>query len=171
VPRIVVAYVKAVDAVNAVLGRFVMYGVFFFMLGILAWSSFSRAVLDAPINWAVEMAQFSLAAYYLLGGGYSLQQDAHVRMDLIYARWSPRRMAFADSLTAFFLVSYLSVLLLGGISSTEYAITFSQKNYSAWGPPLAPIKIIMCIGIVLMLLQAIALFFRDLARVMNRPIV
>ena len=56
---------------------------------------------------------------YLLGGGYSLQQDAHVRMDLIYARWRPRKQAFVDSLTAFFIVFYLGVLLLGGLSSTH----------------------------------------------------
>ena len=32
------------------------------------------------------MAQFLLAAYYLLGGAYSMQLDAHVRMDLLYSR-------------------------------------------------------------------------------------
>jgi TRAP-type mannitol/chloroaromatic compound transport system permease small subunit len=169
-PRVIVAYVRTIDAINNILGRFVMYAVFLFMLGILAWSSFSRTVLDAPVNWAVEMAQFSLAAYYLLGGGYSLLHDSHVRMDLLYSRWSPRRMAFADSLTAFFLVGYLVVLLLGGLSSTEYALTFGQKNYSSWGPPLAPVKIVMCVGVVLMALQAIAIFFRDIGKVIGRPI-
>lgn len=169
-PRIVQAYVHGVDAVNRTLGRVVMYAVFFFMLGLLLYASISRTLLGAPINWAVEMAQFSLAAYYLLGGGYSLQQDAHVRMDLIYARWRLRKQAFVDSLTAFFIVFYLGVLLLGGLSSTQYALEFGQKNYSSWGPPLAPIKIIMCIGVLLMLLQAIAIFFRDLGKAIGRPI-
>ena len=52
---------------------------------------------------------------------------------------------------------------MGGISSTEYALTYDQRNYSAWAPRLAPIKIIMCIGITLMLLQVTATFFKDLA--------
>jgi TRAP-type mannitol/chloroaromatic compound transport system permease small subunit len=70
----------------------------------------------------------------------------------------------ADALTSGFLIFYLVVLLIGGISSTEYALTYGQKNYSAWAPPLAPIKIIMTIGIALMLLQAISVLFKDLAK-------
>jgi hypothetical protein len=62
------------------------------------------------------------------------------------------------------------VLLIGGISSTEYALTYGQKNFSAWAPPLAPIKIIMVIGIALMLLQVIAVFFRDLATARGKPL-
>ena len=69
------------------------------------------------------------------------------------------------SLTAFCLVGYLTVLLIGGISSTKYAIDYGQKNYSAWAPPLAPIKVIMTAGVLLMLLQAVSIFFKDLARV------
>jgi hypothetical protein len=68
------------------------------------------------------------------------------------------------------LIFYLVVLLIGGISGTIYALEYGQKNYSSWAPPLAPIKIIMCIGIALMLLQAIALFFKDLAKAIGRPL-
>ena len=111
------------------------------------------------------MAQFMMAAYYLLGGGYSMQLDSHVRMDLLYGRWSPRGQAIADVVTSFFLIFFLVLLLYGGISSTEYALQYGQKNYSAWAPPLAPIKIIMVIGIVMMLLQSISMFFKDVAKI------
>ena len=62
------------------------------------------------------------------------------------------------------------VLLYGGYSSTEYALEYGQKNYSAWGPPKAPIKIIMTVGIFLMLLQTIAIFFRDIATARGKSI-
>ena len=64
----------------------------------------------------------------------------------------------------------MAVLLFGGISSTQYAIEYGQKNYSTWAPPLAPIKIIMCIGIALMLLQGIATLFKDLAAARGKPL-
>ena len=76
----------------------------------------------------------------------------------------------ADALTAGLLIFYLVVLLIGGISSTEYALSYGQKNYSSWAPPLAPIKIIMTIGIALMLLQVIAVFFKDLAKARGEPL-
>ena len=168
-PKAVTIYVRYVDAVNRVIGRFAMY-LIFAMLGVLLLSSTSRTFFGVSHIWTVEMAQFFLAAYYLLGGGYSMQLDSHVRMDLFYSRWSAKTRALADALTAGLLIFYLAVLLIGGISSTEYALSYGQKNYSSWAPPLAPIKIIMTIGITLMLLQVIAVFFQDLAKARGEPL-
>ena len=168
-PGPIKAYVRAVDAVNRVVGRFTMY-LIFAMMGVLLFSSGSRTFAGVSHIWVVETAQFLLAAYYLLGGGYSMQLDSHVRMDLVYSRWRPRTRAAVDVVTAGFLVFYLIVLLVGGLSSTQYAIEYGQKNYSSWAPPLAPIKIVMVIGIVLMLLQVIAIFFKDLAKARGEEI-
>lgn len=162
-PKAVRLYVRYVNAVNRVVGRFAMYMIFA-MIGLLLFSSISKTFF-LPTIWTLEMAQFSMAAYYLLGGAYSMQLDAHVRMDLLYGRWSPKGKAFADSMTAFCLVFYLVMLLYGGFSSTEYALHYGEESYSSWAPYMAPIKIIMTFGVVLMLLQAIAIFFTDLATV------
>ena len=161
-PEAIKTYVRYVDAVNRVVGRFAMYMIFA-MMGMLLYSSIAKAFFIPPI-WSLELAQFAMAAYYLLGGGYSMQLDAHVRMDLAYGRWSSKRKGFTDSLTSFCLIFYLIILLYGGFSSTEYALKYGEESYSSWAPIMAPIKIIMTFGIVLMLLQAIATFFRDLAR-------
>ena len=58
---------------------------------------------------------------------------------------------------------YLVLLLYGGLSSTQYALEYGERSYSSWRPYMAPIKIIACIGITLMLLQALALLLRDIA--------
>lgn len=142
----------------------------FALMGVLLFSSTSRTFFNTSHIWSVEMAQFMLAAYYLLGGGYSMQLDSHVRMDLLYSRWSPRGQGLADALTSAFLLFYLVWLLVGGLSSTIYAIEYDQRNYSSWAPPLAPIKVIMTVGIVLMLLQAIAVFFKDVAKARGEPL-
>ena len=168
-PKPIRTYVRCVEAVNRVIGRLVMY-LIFAMMGVLLFSSGSRTFFNTSHIWIVETAQFMLAAYYLLGGGYSMQLDSHVRMDLLYSRWSPRTRALVDALTIGFLIFYLAFLLVGGISSTQYALEYGQKNYSSWAPPLAPIKIIMTIGIALMLLQAVATFFKDLAAARGEPL-
>jgi TRAP-type mannitol/chloroaromatic compound transport system permease small subunit len=162
-PEAIKRYVRFIDAMNRVVGRLAMYLIFAIM-GVLLFSSGSRTMFGVSHIWTVETAQFIMTAYYLLGGGYSMQLDAHVRMDLVYCRWSPSTQAVVDAITVFFLIFYLVVLIIGGISSTEYALTYGQTNYSSWAPPLAPIKIIMTIGIVLMLLQVTATFFKDLAK-------
>ena len=162
-PKAIRLYVRYVEAVSRVVGRFAMYMIFA-MIGILLYSSISKTFF-LPALWTLELAQFLMVAYYLLGGGYSMQLDAHVRMDLLYGRWSPRGKAFTDSVTAFCLVFYLALLLWGGLSSTQYALQYGETSYSSWSPYMAPIKIIMVCGIFLMLLQAVAIFFKDLAKV------
>jgi len=162
-PRVVRAYVRWVDAVNYRVGRFSMY-LLFVMIGVLLWSSYTKTFSD-PSLWTLEAAQFTLAAYYLLGGAYSLQLGSNVRMDLIYGVMSDRTKAWVDLVTVFALIFYLGVLLYGGISSTAYALEFSERSRTAWRPYMSPIKIIMCIGIFLMLLQAISIFFKDIAKI------
>jgi TRAP-type mannitol/chloroaromatic compound transport system permease small subunit len=161
-PKAAKVYVRYVDALNRRVGRLVMYLVFV-MMGLLLYSSITKYFFIPPI-WTLEVAQFSMAAYYLLGGGYSMQLDSHVRMDLLYGRWSPKTKGFTDSITAICLIFYLAILLFGSFSSTGYALKYGERSFSSWAPPMAPIKIIMTIGIVLMLLQAIATFLKDLAR-------
>jgi len=162
-PRAVKIFVQAIDATNKVVGRFAMYLVFG-MIGVLLFESISRTIFDKPHIWVVEVAQFTMAAYYLLGGGYSMILKGHVRMDLLYGRWSVKRQALVDVITSLFLMFYLVFLLIGAYSSIEYAVMYGQRNRSVWAPLLAPIKIIMGTGILLMLLQTIATFFKDLAK-------
>lgn len=161
-PPFIIKYVYAVETVGRIVGRFAMYGIFA-MIGVLFYSTISKAFF-VPSLWTLEVAQFLMAAYYMLGGAYSLQLRAHVRMDLLYGNWKPKTRGFSDSITSFALVTYLILLLYGGLSSTEYAIKYGETSYSSWAPYMAPIKIVMVFGIALMLLQAVATFFRDLAK-------
>ena len=116
------------------------------------------------------MAQFVMTGYYLLGGGYSLLSDDHVRMDLIYSRLKDRTKALLDTLTSVFLITYLVILLIGAYSSLEYTIQTNQRLFTAWAPYVWPIKSIMLFGILLMLLQSISIFFKDLAKTFNLEI-
>lgn len=168
-PKATVLFVRYVDAMNAWIGRFAMH-LLFVMAAILLTSTLSRVFFGVPINWALEMSQFLLSAYYLLGGAYTMQLDQHVRMDLFYTRLTARRRALTDAMTILFVIFYLAVLFGGGLSSTNYAIVYGQKNYSAWAPPLWPIKTIMTFGVFLMLLQAVSAFFKDIAIARGRPI-
>jgi TRAP-type mannitol/chloroaromatic compound transport system permease small subunit len=164
--NILKAYVVAVERVNRVVGRIAMLLVFV-MMGVLLWSSINKTftgILFAPSWWPLEVAQFLMVAYFLLGGAYSMQLGDHVRMDLLYGMWSDRTKAAMDVLTVCFLIFYLILLLYGGISSTQYALQYNEVSPSLWRPQMAPIKIVMCIGIFLMLLQAIATLIKDVAK-------
>jgi len=168
-PRLIKAYVRYVDALNRGLGIAVMY-LIFVMMGLLLFASLTRYVLNIPFVWVIEMSQFLMVAYYILGGPYSMQLGSHVRMDVMYERWRPKTQGFWDSLTAFCMIFYLVVLFRGGFASTAYSLEYGQRNYSAWAPLMWPIKAIMTAGIGLMILQALSIFFKDLAKFTGRDI-
>ncbi len=167
-PQFARKYVRIVEAVNHRVGRITMYMIFV-MMAVLLWSSISKTFF-LPSLWTLEIAQFLMVAYYMLGGPYSMQLGSNVRMDLLYGGWSDRTKAWADAFTILALMFYLGVLLYGGISSTTYAIEYGERSYSSWRPYMAPIKIVMCIAVVLMLLQASAIFLKDIARIRGEDI-
>ena len=162
-PNAIKKFVHVVDKMNTFIGKVTMYMVFM-MIAILLYEPIARNIFGVSSIWAVEMAQFTMAAYYLVGGAYSMLLKGHVRMDLLYGRWSEKRKAQVDTFTGLFLIFYLVFLLVGAYSSFEYAIMYGQKNRSAWAPYMWPIKLIMGIGVVMMLLQAMATIFKDVAK-------
>jgi TRAP-type mannitol/chloroaromatic compound transport system permease small subunit len=168
-PKPIIAYVRYVEAFNRRVGKLAMY-LILVLLGILLYAAFSKAAFRISPIWTIEMAQFTLTAYYVLGGPYAFQNEALVRMDLFYSRWKPRTRAIVDCITIIGLLIYLGVLLYGAVVSAHYAFETGQRRPSAWGPELWPIRTIMSIGILLMLLQAIATFLKDLATARGKPI-
>jgi len=162
-------FIGFVDKMNYRVGRVAMYGIFV-MMAILLWSSISKTFFN-PSLWTLEMAQFAMVAYYILGGPYSIQMGSNVRMDLIYGGYSDRRKAAIDVITVMFLIFYLVVLLWGGIDSTMYSFKYGgERSPTAWRPYMWPIKVIMCTGITLMLLQAISELFKDILRLRGEEI-
>jgi len=183
------AFIRIVDAINYRIGRVTMYGIFV-MMAILLWSSISKTFFN-PTLWTLEMAQFAMVAYYILGGPYSIQMGSNVRMDLLYGNWSNRRKAMIDTMTVLFLMFYLGVLLYGGLSSLAYSFGYwgtnpiafftglvtgaeeigrMERSSTAWRPYIWPIKLIMVIGVFLMLLQAISELFKDILRLRGEEI-
>ena len=183
------AYVRTVDAMNRGVGRIMMWGLFAIM-GILLWSSISKSFFQ-PSLWTLEMAQFAMVAYYVLGGPYSIQLGTNVRMDLFYHRWTDRRKAWFDASTVLLLIFYLGVLLYGGLGSTAYSFGYwgadpvayfvgllagteeigrMERSSTAWRPYIWPIKSIMVLGFFLMLLQAVSELFKDIVRIKGHEI-
>jgi TRAP-type mannitol/chloroaromatic compound transport system permease small subunit len=169
VNRAVKAYVRYMDSTSVLMGKIVMFFVLG-MMGILLYETISRTIFNSAHVWAVEFAQFVMAAYYTLGGGYSHLIEGQVRMDIFYHKWSSNRKATMDAITFSVLIFYLGVLLHGAIKGIKYALKYKQVSYSAWAPPVAPIKIIMTVGIILMILQTLSEFFKDIARARGEEI-
>ena len=162
-------YVKFTDWICVKVGRVTMYLVFVMMF-ILILSFVTRNIINFPLIWIIEMAQFVITAYYMLGGSYSMITNDHVRMDLFYSKFSEKNKARMDAFTSIFLFFYLVTLLYGSISSLNYTLETNQRLFTAWRPYVWPIKSLMTFGILLMLLQTLSMFFKDLYKIKGEKI-
>lgn len=163
-PRLIKGYVRVVDAMSDYVG-YLAASLIFFMGAVLMFDAFTRNVIQSPVHWAIELTQFTLAAYYFMGGPITLKNNDHVRMDLFYSTLSTRGKAMIDLATVGCLIFYLGVLLAGGISSLQYAIETNERRFSIWNPSVIPIKALMVACLVLMLLQAVSLVFKYIAAI------
>jgi TRAP-type mannitol/chloroaromatic compound transport system permease small subunit len=106
------------------------------------------------------------ALIFLAGAGYALHHDAHVRVDILYRRWSPRARALVDLAGTLCLLVPLFTTIL--IYSWPY-VASSWAQLEGWrassdGLPLVfLLKTFIPLGAVLLLLQGLALAIRSLA--------
>ena len=168
-PRFIATYVRIVDRISDYVG-YLAASLIFLMGGTLIFDAITRNVLRMPVHWAVELTQFTLAAYYFMGGPITLKNNEHVRMDLWYANLSTRGQAKMDLATVGCMIFYLGVLLAGSISSLIYAIQTNEKRFSIWNPSVIPIKALMVVCLVLMLMQAVSLVFKHIATIRGESI-
>ncbi len=155
-------YVRFTDRMSDYVG-YLAAALIFVMGATLMFDAFTRNVVNMPVHWAVEFTQFTLAAYYFMGGAFTLKNNSHVRMDLMYSSLSERGRAKIDLATSICLIFYLAVTLIGGISSLNYAIETSERRFSIWNPSVIPIKALLVVCLILMLMQAVSLVFKHVA--------
>jgi len=158
--------VRLIDTVNARLGW-----VFAFMLvplaGVMVSEVFMRYVLNRPSVWAYEMSSFIFGGYIVLGGAYTLLVNGHVNVDILYSHRSPRIRALLDILTAMLFFLFIRYLLRHSFMATVDSWRIRELTNSHWHPPYYPLRTTLPVACVLMMLQGLAKFIRDVYRLVS----
>jgi len=141
----------------------------------LAWLTGLMALLTAAVvvlrylfdqNTVVlqESVMYLHALVFLLGIPYTLQRDGHVRVDLLYSRFSPRGRALVDALGGILLL--LPVALFIGLSSLPYVAASWRvlEGSSEVGglPAVFLLKTLIPVMAALLALQGLSLTLRRL---------
>jgi TRAP-type mannitol/chloroaromatic compound transport system permease small subunit len=131
-------------------------------IAVLAWEVISRYGLNHPTMWAHGTSQRLFAAYYVLGGAYVLRYRDHVIVDLIYSRFSPRTKAILDLITSLAFFAFCGVLLWQGSGFALTSLSQLEPDDTPWRAPIYPVKLMIPVGALLILLQGLASFSRNL---------
>ncbi|MBW2094779.1 MAG: TRAP transporter small permease subunit [Deltaproteobacteria bacterium] len=136
----------------------------FIVVFFIIYEVLSRYIFHHPTLWVTESVVFGCGLSYVLGAAWALQDNRHVKIDMIYDRLNSRRRAIMDSITFVFFALYLGVLLWATTKYAWHSVLLRETSGSAWDPVIYPIKMALPIGVALLLLQGIAKFIRDLHR-------
>jgi TRAP-type mannitol/chloroaromatic compound transport system permease small subunit len=149
-----------IDAANTWIGK----GVSILSLGvafIIVYEIIVRQVFLKPTVWVDEGTVFGCGLLYMLGGAWTLRQDCHVRVDMLYHGLSRRGKAVVDSLTYFAFLLYVAVMIWAFWSYVGESVRLHETTMSPWDPPIWPLKVAFLVSLVMLFFQQTAKFVRD----------
>lgn len=145
-------YCLGVHALVAFIGKSVSY-LMPILAFVVAFEVFCRYVLNHPTVWAHDTALFIFGYIAALGGAYVQQQRAHINVDILYNKVSPRMRSLFNMIS--FILALFFVLLVCKMSfgKFEEALEFNYRRQSEWAPHMHHYWLMMTIASGLLALQ------------------
>jgi len=155
--------VKAIDFVNEWTGKVVSWLVVATLLIAVAEVA-QRYLLGSPTMWGPEIMVMLGAAMYALSWGYVHRHEGHIRVDVFYTYLRPRGKATLNVVCAllfFFPLVATLVYVSGSWMWTAWEVG-ERSAMTFWHPPIAPLRTAVFLGLLLLIIQGVARFIRDL---------
>ena len=126
------------------------------LTGLIAWEVFSRYVLNAPHDWALDAQIQMYGTLFMLAGAYTLAKNGHVRGDVLYGFFEPRTQAWIDLvLYVLFFMPGIVALTWAGWGFAQDSIAIRESTFSATPLPLYPFKFMIPVAGFMLLLQGL----------------
>jgi len=159
--RTLTAISRGIDAMNERVGKLVGFLVLA-MVGIGAFNSLARYLgrfteTQLSSNAFLEGQWYLFSLLFLLGAGYTLRRDEHVRVDVFYGRLSTRNKALIDLVGGLlFLLPFCVFALWVSWPSVSNSWSVWEQSPDPGGLPRWPIKTMILVSFVLLFLQGIS---------------
>lgn len=147
---------RYIDALNEQLGRVVLWGVLLATL-IASGNALAKHFLGQGSNAWLEAQWYVFGALFLLGAGYTLKHNGHVRIDILYQRFSPRGQAWIDLLGGLlFLLPFAGLLTWLSWPMFMDAWHMQEMSPDDGGLIRWPAKLLLPLGFGLLFLQGVS---------------
>jgi TRAP-type mannitol/chloroaromatic compound transport system permease small subunit len=158
-----VAIARAIDTANETIGRAALWLVGAATL-ISALNALARYGLGRSSNAWLEIQWYLFGAIFLLAAGYTLKHNGHVRIDIIYGRWSARTQAWIDFLgSLLFLLPLCGLMVWLSFPSFVDALQSGETSPDAGGLIRWPVRLLIPLGFALLALQGVAEIIKRIA--------
>ncbi|MFL6937609.1 MAG: TRAP transporter small permease subunit [Xanthobacteraceae bacterium] len=150
-------FLYAIDEISTWVGKTVAWLIIALMLVVCA-EVFKRYILNAPTAWIFDAENMLYGTFFMLGGAYTLAQNAHVRGDFLYSSMRPRTQASLDlALYLVFFIPGIAALIYAGYyyAADSWRIA-EHSTVTAEGPPVYQFKAMIPLAGMLVMLQGVA---------------
>lgn len=147
---------RLIDAMTERVGRTIYWLILIAVL-VSAVNAIVRKVFDMSSNAFLELQWYLFSAVFLLGAGYALLKQEHVRIDVIYGKFSKRTQIWIDILgTLLFLMPMALLILWHSWPVFVNAFLTNEQSPSAGGLPVWPVRLLLPAGFALLIVQALS---------------
>lgn len=154
---------QGIDALNEWVGRSIKWLVLLATL-ISAGNALVRYGLGESSNAGLEIQWYLFGALFLLGAGYTLKHNGHVRIDFIHGRLSPRAQAWLEILgTVLFLLPFALLIIWFSWPMFVSAWHSGEMSPDAGGLLRWPVKLLIPVGFGLLALQGVSELIKNIA--------
>jgi TRAP-type mannitol/chloroaromatic compound transport system permease small subunit len=147
---------RLIDAITGFVGRHVKWVILAAIL-VSAGNAILRKALDISSNAWLELQWLFFGAAFMLAAAYTLQNNAHIRIDIVSSRLSKRTRDVIELLGHLLILAPFSLILLW-LSWPYFLESFMQGETSsnAGGLPVWPAKFLIFAGMLLLCLQMLS---------------
>lgn len=147
------SFSRGVDWINDQVGKLIYWLVLIAVL-VSAGNATIRYSLNTSSNAWLELQWYLFSGIFLLGAGYTLLHNQHVRIDVISSRLSKRAQTWIDILgTLFFLFPMAIAIMYMSWPVFMNAITSGETSSNAGGLIVWPARLLVPVGFLLLVLQ------------------
>jgi TRAP-type mannitol/chloroaromatic compound transport system permease small subunit len=154
---------SAIDKFNELVGKLVMWLVLGAVV-ISAGNATLRKAFDIGSNAWLEIQWYLFAAVFMLGVGYVMLKNAHVRIDFISSKLSKRTNAIIDAIGIVVFTIPLSIILIDlGWPVFQRTFETGEMSQNAGGLIRWPVWFLLPAGFAILLAQAVSELIKRIA--------
>ncbi len=132
------------------------------LIGVVIYEVFMRKVLNMPTTWAFDMTNYIYGSHFMLGLGYCMLYDRHVRIDIIAQQFPNRVQLWMRVITFWILfIPYVLALTYASVDFSLDAWTMWERGQNTWRPPVYLVKSVMPFAVAILLFQGFSNFVND----------
>jgi TRAP-type mannitol/chloroaromatic compound transport system permease small subunit len=157
------ALARAVDRASAAIGKGVAWLILLAIL-VSAGNAIVRKAFNMSSNTWLELQWYLFGAAFMGAAAYTLQQNEHIRIDIVYGAFSRRVQNWIDLLGhVFFLLPFVVLMAWMLVPYAWAAFQSGQISTNAGGLVIWPARAVLAAGFVLLVAQALAEIVKKIA--------